>query len=226
VAALSALAARERDGKGRLVECAQLEGFLAMVSEGLIEHQLTGQPPARRGNRRSGSTPSGAYHLGDDRWVALEVQSDAQWAALAAAIALPWTADSDLSSLAGREANAAVVAANVAAWVLETGLDGVLDACESAGVPASLVHNEGETLGLEPLLASGFWQGMDREPVGYYLYPTIAYSMDGVRPLPQFPAPVLGQHTEEVLEAMGYDTTARAELAATGVTGRLQAVSA
>src|SRR5690606_16894940 len=41
IAVLSALAARERDGRGRLLECAQLEGFLPLVSEELIAYQRT-----------------------------------------------------------------------------------------------------------------------------------------------------------------------------------------
>ena len=222
VAALAALAARERDGKGRLIECAQLEGFLPMVAEGLIEHQVTGQPPARRGNRRTGSTPSGAYHLGEDRWVALEVQDDTQFAALIAEISAI-DLDAGLLFESTRKERAAEINALVAEWALRVGADRVLEACLAAGVPASLVHNESEVLGLEPLLASGFWQGMEREPVGYYLHPTIAYSLSGERSLPQFPAPILGQHTDEVLEAMGYSAAARAEFAASGATGRLLA---
>ncbi len=76
VAILAAIAARANDGKGRVIECAQLEGFLPMVSEGLIEYQRSGVIPARRGNRRPGHTPSGAFTVGDDRWLVLEVETD------------------------------------------------------------------------------------------------------------------------------------------------------
>jgi crotonobetainyl-CoA:carnitine CoA-transferase CaiB-like acyl-CoA transferase len=222
VAALAGLAARARDGRGRLIECAQLEGFLPMVAEGLIEYQLSGEVPARRGNRRPGSVPSGAYHLGDDRWVVLEVQTDEQFAALIMEMSA-FEFDAGLLFESTRRERATEVNARVAEWALRVGEQRVLDACAAAGVPASMVHNESEVLGLEPLIASGFWQGMEREPVGYYLHPTIAYSVGGERPLPAFPAPHLGQHTAEVLEAMGYDESALAELAAEGVTGRLLA---
>jgi crotonobetainyl-CoA:carnitine CoA-transferase CaiB-like acyl-CoA transferase len=105
--------------------------------------------------------------------------------------------------------------------VLAAGAEAALDACLRAGVPASLVLNESEVLGLDPLLASGFWEGMEREPVGFHLYPTIAYSRAGERPLPQTPAPFLGQHTDEVLSAMGLGPAQREELERLGVTGRL-----
>jgi crotonobetainyl-CoA:carnitine CoA-transferase CaiB-like acyl-CoA transferase len=101
------------------------------------------------------------------------------------------------------------------------GVEGTEAACLRAGVPSSLVLHEGEVLGLEPVLASEFWQGMEREPVGYHLYPTVAYSRGGERPLAEFPAPFVGQHTEEVLMAMGLEPGEIEALAREGVTGRL-----
>ncbi|MGE3075417.1 MAG: CoA transferase [Dehalococcoidia bacterium] len=220
VAILAAIAARERDGKGRVIECAQLEGFLPMVSEGLIQFQRTGEVPRRRGNWRPGHTPSGAYTVGDDRWVVLEVETDAQWNALAGEIGEPWAISRELVSAADRDAMRGLVEERIAAWILATGEEAVLAACAAAGVPAGPVVSEGETLGLEPLLVSGFWQGMEREPVGFHLYPSLAYSVSGERPLPQSPAPFLGQHTEEVLSAMGIMPHGIAELVDLGVTGR------
>jgi crotonobetainyl-CoA:carnitine CoA-transferase CaiB-like acyl-CoA transferase len=221
VALLAALQARRKDGKGRLIECAQLEGFLPMVSEALIEFQVSGQVPRRRANMRPGDTPSGAYTTGDDRWLVLEVQDDTQWAALADEIEEAWALEPELSLASGREAHRAVVEANIAAWVLATGEEAVLAACERAGVPAAAIIPEGETLGLEPLLVSNFWQGVEREPVGFHLYPGLAYSMAGERPIPGIPAPLLGQHTEEVLSAMGLDAWELDELSAQGITGKL-----
>jgi len=220
VALLAALRARADDGKGRLIECAQLEGFLPLVSEGLIEHQVQGSPPARRGNRRAGA-PSGAYHAGDDRWVVLEVRNDEEWARLADEIAEEWAVEPALSLAGSRIAARDDLDRRIAQWVAGAGAEAALQACLSAGVPAALVNNESDVLGLEPLLASDFWQGMDREPVGFHLHPTIAYSRAGERPLPQTPAPFLGQHTKEVLEAMGIGAAARAELARLGVTGEI-----
>lgn len=221
LAVLAALEARSHDGKGRVIECAQLEGFLPMVSEALIAYQQTGQQPRRQADRRPGHTPSGAFPLGDDRWLALEVETDEQWAALAKEIDGAWAHDPSLLPSSGREARRDAIEAATAAWVAATGEAATLSACDRAHVPASLVMSEGETLGLEPLLVSGFWQGIDREPVGYHLYPGIAFSSAGLRPLPGTAAPLLGEHTAEVLAAMGYDADARDGLAAAGVTGRV-----
>jgi crotonobetainyl-CoA:carnitine CoA-transferase CaiB-like acyl-CoA transferase len=50
VAVLSALAAREQDGRGRCLEAAQVEAFMPMLGEALIEYQRTGVLPVRMGN--------------------------------------------------------------------------------------------------------------------------------------------------------------------------------
>jgi crotonobetainyl-CoA:carnitine CoA-transferase CaiB-like acyl-CoA transferase len=221
LAVLAALAGRERDGKGRLIECAQLEGFIPLVSESLIEYQRTGVVPPRRGDRRLGHTPSGAYHAGDDRWVVIDVVDDSAWASFANEIGESWATDPALATEPVRSSRRADLDGHIASWLSAVGAETALATCEDAGVAASLVLNESEVLGLEPLLANEFWQGMERDLVGFYLFPTIAYSMDGARPLPPCPAPFLGQHTDEVLEAMGFDARARAELAETGITGRL-----
>lgn len=221
VAVLAALDARSRDGKGRLLECAQLEGFMPMVSEALVRYQRTGEMPQRRGNQRLGHEPSGCFALGDDRWLVIDVQTAEQWTALAAAITQPGTDSPELRLAAGRAAHRDELLRAIQAWVEAAGEEAVQAACERAGVPCSLVLNESDVLGLEPLLASEFWQGMERDPVGFHLYPTVAYNRAGSRPLTDRPAPFVGQDTEAILVALGYSEEAHTELVAAGVTGKL-----
>jgi crotonobetainyl-CoA:carnitine CoA-transferase CaiB-like acyl-CoA transferase len=129
VAVLAALAARERDGRGRVMECAQLEGFLPMVSEGLIEYQRTGLIPPRRGNTRAGHAASGVFPCeGEDEWVAVDCVDELQWAALAARCGL--RGDDRASA--------------IAAWTCALSRDQVVDACLAVGVAAAGVATEAE----------------------------------------------------------------------------------
>jgi len=222
IAVLAALNARTVDGKGRMLECAQLEGFLPMVSEALISWQRTGEMPRRLGNRRPGHEPSGAFAAGDGRWFAVDVESDEHWARLATSLGDPAT-DARYATVAGRESHREVLSRLLEDWLQRAGLEAAIEACRSAGIPASPVLHEGDVLAIEPLVASGFWQGMDREPIGFHLYPTVAYHRDGARPLTPTPAPHLGEHTDEVLAALGYPVEERELLAASGVTGPVPA---
>ncbi|MEO8540273.1 MAG: CoA transferase [bacterium] len=219
-AVLAALAGRANDGKGRQLECAQLEGFLPMVSEALVRYQQTGVVPERRGNRRLGHEPSGVFALGGDRWLAIDVQSDEQWARLAEEIDTPAN-QVRFATTEARANDRATIRYIVSGWIEAVGENTAIAACRAARVPCGLVLNEAEVLGLEPLLASNFWQGMEREPVGFHLYPTVAYSRAGERPITETPAPHLGEHTEEVLFALGHSRQDLDRLVAQGVTGRI-----
>jgi len=219
-AVLAALAARERDGRGRLLECAQLEGFLPLVSEALIEFQMNGKVPARRGNARPGQVPSGTFRCrGDDRWVAVEVQDDAQWAALARTIGEPWALDEGLAHAAGREARQGELAAKLGSWTVARDWQEVVTACTAAGIPAAPVCDEADLLSFEPLVSSGFWVGEERSVVGFHLYPSLPMRVSGVRPKHACPAPLLGEHTREVLEDMGVPASDFPALVADGVIG-------
>jgi crotonobetainyl-CoA:carnitine CoA-transferase CaiB-like acyl-CoA transferase len=220
ITVLAALQARERDGRGRLLECAQLEGFLPLVAEALIDYQRTGELPQRRGNFRLGHAPSGVYPaLGDDRWVAIEVESDAQWARLAALIAEPWAADPSIARSAAREAQRRQLDANLARWTADRPAEAVSAALCERGIPAAPVHTEADMLVFEPLDAAGFWVGEEREPVGFHLYPALAIRRAGAHLAASGPAPLLGEHTAAVLAALGLDAAAIRALEAEGVTG-------
>lgn len=215
IAVLAALAARERDGRGRLIECPQVEGFLPLVSEALIEYQSTGVMPSRHGNARPGHVPSGALLCADGEWAVLEVETDQQWASLAAAIGEPWALDPELAGVAARVARSGELLACLETWAAKHSRDEFLAACQGASVPTAPVHTEADLLTFDAL--SDFWYGEDRAVVGFHLYPSLPIVTAGERPTPPCPAPTLGQHTGEALAAMGVDGQEAATLAAVGV---------
>ena len=111
-----------------------------------------------------------------------------------------------LATQAARESREADLETRVAAWTQTRGRDEIVEACLAVGVVASPVLTEGEILSLEPLVESGFWEGEERAHVGFHLYPGLPIRGEGGRPEPSGPAPTLGEHTTEVLAAMGLGT--------------------
>ncbi len=83
IALQAALRARARDGRGRCIEVAQLEGFLPLLSEELLAYELSGELPERHGNERPGSAFAAVLPaLGDDEWLAIECVTVEQAAVL------------------------------------------------------------------------------------------------------------------------------------------------
>ncbi|GAB4326990.1 MAG: CoA transferase [Dehalococcoidia bacterium] len=222
VGVLAALAARARDGRGRCIEAAQLEGFLPFVSEALIEYQRTGQLPPRAGNRRPGHVPSGAYPAaGDDQWIAVEVTTDREWAALCATTEEPWFAGRSGWSSAAREQARDEIDARLSAWTQRQSREAIVERLWAAGVPAAPLHNEADLLACEQLAVRGFFVPEERAVVGLHLYPSLPVRIDGERVLPECPAPLLGEHNVEIFANLGLDGEALRELESTGVAGRV-----
>ena len=83
-AVLAALHYRAAVGRGQLIELAQIENVLAQMGDAFLEVQLGGEPQ-RVGNRDPEIAPQGVYPCrGEERWLAISVHDDAEWAALRA----------------------------------------------------------------------------------------------------------------------------------------------
>jgi crotonobetainyl-CoA:carnitine CoA-transferase CaiB-like acyl-CoA transferase len=67
------------------------------------------------------------------------------------------------------------------------------------GVPVAPVQ-PASALGRDPqLVATGFWETIDRRYVGSHALGAPPFRFDGVRPVARRPAPTLGEHTAEIL---------------------------
>lgn len=79
---LAALQRRKDTGKGLWIDFSQTDAILSILPGPLIESQLHGQAPIL-GNRHPMYAPHGHFTCqGDAEWVAISVQTDAQWQAL------------------------------------------------------------------------------------------------------------------------------------------------
>ena len=94
-ATIVALAAREQSGRGHHLEVTMVEGALNASAEQVIEYTAHGVVLERDGNRSPGAAPQGLYPAaGDDNWLAISVETDAQWEALVHALGSPtWATD-------------------------------------------------------------------------------------------------------------------------------------
>jgi crotonobetainyl-CoA:carnitine CoA-transferase CaiB-like acyl-CoA transferase len=83
VGILAALAARERTGRGQLVDVAMLDGAVAWNAYQTLLHLLTGQAPARGEGQMTGRHPCYAvYETRDGRHLTVGAYEDHFWATL------------------------------------------------------------------------------------------------------------------------------------------------
>jgi crotonobetainyl-CoA:carnitine CoA-transferase CaiB-like acyl-CoA transferase len=219
----SALAAgllyRRRTGKGVHLDVSQVEAAVYSLTPWVLDYDVNGHTGVRQGNRSERAVPHGAFACaGEDRWVAVAVWNDDDWAALARAMGLDDELARRLGTFEARTGAVDEVDALVSAWTASRAPDDVAETLQAAGIEAVPVADLGDAAADPQLHHRGHFVTLEHPCMG-----TCGYEHNGFR-LSDAPAgftrpsPTLGQHNEYVLgEVLGLGATERARLAEDGV---------
>ncbi|MFV0306744.1 MAG: CoA transferase [Desertimonas sp.] len=229
VGLLAALERRRRTGQGSLVEAPMVASALNVAAEQVIEYSATGHLLERAGNRGAAAAPQNCYasaeRLDDDsepRWVAVAVANDQQWAGLRQALGDPdWAAATELATADGRRHHHDDIDQRLDAWCAERPAAEIVAQLRAHGVPAEeVVHPEAQ-LDYDQLAARSFWETVEHPVSGPSIHSTYPFRLPGLDgPVHRRAAPLLGEHTAEVLgELLGVTAGELDSLAAAGVIG-------
>jgi crotonobetainyl-CoA:carnitine CoA-transferase CaiB-like acyl-CoA transferase len=227
-ATVLALEHRDRTGEGCLVEAAMVDAALNVAAEQAIEHSAYGALLERAGNRGPVAAPQNLYRAAgldgygrEDCWVAIAVATDEQWVALRTALGEPaWAADPALDSTAGRREAHDRIDEHLAEWCRTRTPDEIVGCLWPAGVPVApvvLPHQQPE---LEQLASRGFFEEVDHPVAGRARYATMPMTFSrGPERVHARHAPLLGEHTDEVLAELGLTPDELVALEADGIIG-------
>ncbi len=221
-AALAALLQRRRTGRGQHVDLAQFDVLVAMIGEAFAEWSLSGREPQQQGNGREGSAPHGAYACaGHDEWVAIAVESDAQWQGLRRAMRDPeWARDAALAGCEARFARRAELDERLAAWTRQHPKREIFDRCRAEGVPAAPVQRMDELLEDPQLRARGYYERVEHPAGGAWRMHGWEWRPAGAERCIRRLAPDFGADNEAILrELAGLSGEEIAALVAEGVVG-------
>jgi len=221
-AVLAALDHRRRTGEGQLIDVAQAEASLHFLGAAMLDYTVNGRVQEPVGNDDREAAPHAVYPVaGDDRWIALAVRDDAQFAALAGVCGRPGLAtDARFATAAARREHREALDAVIADWTRTQDGRAAEAALQTAGVPASIVATSTD-LCADPQL-------VHREHVQQVTHPTYGTTpIEGSRfRLSRTPAvkheaaPTLGRDNDQVLrEILGYDEDRVTELVIAGALG-------
>ena len=194
----AALDRRRRTGKGCFIDLAQLEASLHFLAPEILDHQVNGRSVTRIGNRSRFTAPQGAYRCaGEDDWVAIAVETDAQWQALCANVpgldAGAYPANDD--RLAAHDEIDAVLTA----WTAERAPEDVAALLQAAGVPSGKVQRSSDLAKDPQYKHRSFFREHEHGEMGAVAYAGHQYRISGYNNGPRGPAPLLGEHSFEVL---------------------------
>lgn len=220
VAVLSALEARERTGKGQLIEIAQLEATLALTARQMIDYTVAGVVTERVGNRSREAAPQGVYETADGRWLALAVRHDADFAALRSVLRDAALDAAAYDTAESRAAHADELDERIGGWASGQPSDQALAALRKAEIPSALVLDSRYPTTDPQLAQRGFYQRLRHPVSGERVYPgwPMRYS-HGARDHHRSVTPTLGQHNVQILREVGLGDEDIAKLRDQGIIG-------
>lgn len=200
VAILTALAERQRTGRGQQVEVSGVEASLHHIPEALMEYAISGRVRRAAGNDHPWMAPHGVFPCaGDDRWIAISVYRDAQWAALCAEMGDPtWAQDARFADRAGRRRHRDELARAIGEWTRRQDAIDLMGRLQGRGVPAAAVHDAADHAHDPHFQARGFHQPTELPGYGTFPLPTSPWILDGARLGVRLPAPGLGEHDAQI----------------------------
>ena len=181
-AVLCALDHRRRTREGQYVDLAQLEVSVAALGPALMEVLANGREPRRLGNRSLRAAPHGCYPCrGDDRWCAIAVFGEEDWAGLRRALGEPaWAREPRFASAASRRAHEDALDRHIAAWTHERDAWQVMEALQAQGVAAGVVQNVEDLARRDPQLAArGFFEEIEHLAKGTVVATGIPLGLTG-----------------------------------------------
>jgi crotonobetainyl-CoA:carnitine CoA-transferase CaiB-like acyl-CoA transferase len=215
---LAALLERGKSGQGQKVEGALLRTAIAFANSVLIEQALTHADRVAVENRGFNSAPAD-YFRTRDGWIVATVIGEPMFRRWCRMIGEEhWLADPRFADDQARGDHGDVVSARMSAWCAERSCAEALAELEKANIVAGQIYSPQQALDdahirAAHLLEERTYPGLDRSVP---LAPT-PIDLSETPGTYRRPAPLLGEHTDEILAGLGYDATEIAALHAARV---------
>ncbi|MCK2185237.1 CaiB/BaiF CoA transferase family protein [Halomonas getboli] len=213
----AALVRRERTGQGDIVETALTNGLISMMGYLAAEYFATGEVPKRTGNDHPMLYPYGLFQASDGE-VAIAPSNDNMVQRFLGALDRLELLDDERFSdnrrrMNNREAlreilNREIAQRSVAEWI---------DHFNEAGVPCGRVHDLHETFEDPQVREQQMALELDQGVHGRVPTTGFPVKMSEAPAAIHHPVPELGEHTEEILAALGLADAERGALRDKGV---------
>ena len=200
----AALYARERTGVGQLIDLSHVEAVLHHLAYAFMDYSMNRRVQGTWGNRHPSRAPNGFFPCaGEDEWIGIAVPSDEAFLALADAMGRPeLAADPRFADVVSRHRHQDELEPLIEEWTRLHPARDLRERLQAAGVPAAEVLAP-EALRDDPHLRErGFWEELEHPAAGTHRYPTPVGKLQRHPLRIRGPAPLLGQHNEDVLKGL------------------------
>ncbi len=203
----NALLHRAKTGLGQRVDASLLETAVTLLNYHAEGFLLTGAVPKALGSSHPSLSPYRTFRYRDGQWVFIAGANDRFWQRLVVALDLGALRDDErFAKNLGRVRHRVELEASVADAIAKYDREPLLKLLEDAGVPATPVNTIDQVMN-DPQTAA-------RQMIQRVLHPTLGeipvigtpVKYSRMHPSVRTPAPLQGEHTDEVLAEWGYST--------------------
>lgn len=218
IAALTGLAGRARDGRGRHLDLAMMDVQASLLALAAARLFALDEDPGRTGTEHPGRVPSAAFECADGGWLHISV-SDQHWVPLCRVLGLDeLAADETLLHNRGRLAARTRVMSALRQAFAARDRAALVQALRAADVPVGEVNSVRESLHDPHTLARGVVGTFDHPTEGTFPALRTPLRTSGAEGPQILTPPLLGADTERILEeALGLDAAEITELHTQGV---------
>ncbi|HET6616747.1 MAG TPA: CoA transferase [Gemmatimonadota bacterium] len=203
---LAALFARERTGEGQRVEVALHDGLLSLLTYHAQNWWAGGPQPTRLGNAHPSIVPYQTFRAAD-AWINVGVGNERQWRAFCElAGRVEWIEDPRYATNGARVTHRdELVPLLEALFASRTAADW-LDALRAAGIPSGRIRHVPEALESPEARHREMVVEVESDAGGPLRLLGVPVKLSATPGRIRRRPPALGEHTEEVLSEIGYDS--------------------
>jgi crotonobetainyl-CoA:carnitine CoA-transferase CaiB-like acyl-CoA transferase len=206
LSALAALIAREQTGRGQFIDTALLDGQLTWVLNIASSYFATGQRPPKRGNNHPTITPYEPFNAADKPFI-IGVGSERLWAKFVDVMGIADSigADPRYATNADRLQHRQELHEALEAIFVTQPAEHWLSLFRPLGIPCGPINHLDEALNDPHVQARGMVQAMQHPVAGDIRVLGNPMHLSETPVSYRLAPPTLGQHTDEILRALGYD---------------------
>lgn len=205
-AVMSALHARQRTGRGQVVDLAIIEPILTLLGAQPTVYDQLGEVQQRRGNRSSNNAPRNTYRTADGRWVAISTSAQPVAERVMRLVGCPEYIDEPwFASGAGRAEHAEELDAAVGEWIGKRTHDEVVAAFEDANAAVAPIYDVRDVMADPQFQALQSIISVDDEELGPVKMQNVLFRMSETPGVVRSAGPPLGAHNEEVYGNLGVE---------------------
>ena len=210
-AVLAALHYRGRTGRGQYIDTSLVEAGVALSVWESTQYFAEGTIPEALGSAHRMWAPYQAIRCADG-YITLGSANDRLFQRLCGLLGHPeWVSEPQFLNDTLRVRNRAVLIDRIERITADGTRAEWIARFESAGIPCGPINNYAEVYADPQILARGMVVEVDHPSLGRVRMPGPPVKMSETPPVADRPAPLLGQHTREILREIGYSDAAISE---------------